>query len=154
MRHLRLDQYHHIIHRVIPKNLDELAERSIQYWSYEKRRYLSFAQYSAHLRYLQKFHGKFQEKILGMQEYEDLPAPSKIITQLFLKIQFLEGQKREQLFKKYPPKYIYVFRNRMATWNNGQELDPNTNKKWATTMCHAWFVWEKGSITEPIVRWL
>lgn len=73
---------------------------------------------------------------------------------MFLKIQFLEGQKREQLFEKYPPKYIYVFRNRMATWNNGQELDPNTNKKWATTMCHAWFVWEKDSGTEPIVRWL
>jgi hypothetical protein len=72
---------------------------------------------------------------------------------MFLKIQFLEGAKRKELFEKYPPKYIYVFRNRMATWNNGQALDPN-GKRWATTMCHAWFVWEKGSTTEPIVRWL
>lgn len=72
---------------------------------------------------------------------------------LFLKIQFLEGAKRKELFEKYPPKYIYVFRNRMATWNNGEPLDPN-GKRWATTMCHAWFVWEKGSKTEPIVRWL
>lgn len=72
---------------------------------------------------------------------------------MFLKIQFLEGLKRKELFEKHPPKYIYVFRNRMATWNNGKSLDDN-GKRWATTMCHAWFVWEKGSETEPIVRWL
>ena len=72
---------------------------------------------------------------------------------MFLKIQFLEGAKRKELFEKYPPKYIYVFRNRMATWNNGEPLDPN-GKRWATTMCHAWFCWEKGFEGEPIVRWL
>ena len=72
---------------------------------------------------------------------------------MFLKIQFLEGEKRTELFEKYPPKYIYVFRNRMATWNNGEPLDPN-GKRWATTMCHAWFIWEKNSTTEPIIRWL
>ena len=73
---------------------------------------------------------------------------------MFLKIQFLEGQKRKELFEKYPPKCIYVFRNRMATWNNGLEKDPKTGKRWATTMCHAWFIWEKGSKSEPIIRWL
>lgn len=73
---------------------------------------------------------------------------------MFLKIQFLEGAKRKELFDKYPPKYIYVFRNRMATWNNGLEKDPKTGKRWATTMCHAWFVWEKGSTSEPVIRWL
>lgn len=72
---------------------------------------------------------------------------------MFLKIQFLEGAKRTEMFKKYPPKYIYVFTKRMPTWNKGQPTDPN-GKRWATTMCHAWFVWEKGSKTEPIVRWL
>ncbi len=73
---------------------------------------------------------------------------------MFLKIQFLEAGKRKEFFEKYPPKYIYVFRDRMATWNNGNEINPETGKKWATTMCHAWFIWEKGSKTEPIVRWL
>lgn len=73
---------------------------------------------------------------------------------MFLKIQFLEGAKRKEFFEKYPPKYVYVFRNRMATWNNGNEVDPNTGKRWATTMCHAWFIWDKGSKTEPIIRWL
>ena len=72
---------------------------------------------------------------------------------MFLKVQFLEGVKRKELFEKYPPKYIYVFRSRMATWNNGNPTDKD-GKRWATTMCHAWFIWEKGSKSEPIVRWL
>ena len=72
---------------------------------------------------------------------------------MFMKIQFLEGIKRVDMFKKYPPKYIYVFSKRMPTWNNGQPTDAN-GKRWATTMCHAWFVWEKGSKSEPVVRWL
>jgi hypothetical protein len=72
---------------------------------------------------------------------------------MFLKIQFLEGVKRKEMYEKYPPKYIYVFRNRMATWNNGQKTDAN-GKKWSTTMCHCWMIWEKGSKSEPIVRWL
>lgn len=73
---------------------------------------------------------------------------------MFLKIQFLEGQKRKFFFEDNPPKYVYVFRNRMATWNNGEPVDPKTGKKWATTMCHAWFIWEKDFKGEPIVRWL
>ena len=91
--------------------------------------------------------GEFVEK--GM----DCLKPCGIMA-MFLKIQFLEGAKRKELFEKYPPKYIYVFRNRMATWNNGQPKDPKTGKKWATTMCHAWFIWENGYIGEPTVRWL
>jgi hypothetical protein len=72
---------------------------------------------------------------------------------MFLKIQFLEGEKRRELYKENPPKYIYVFTKRMATFNNGSEVDEN-GKRWATTMCHAWFVWEKGFTGEPVVRWL
>lgn len=73
---------------------------------------------------------------------------------MFLKLQFLEGAKRKELFRKYPPKYIYVFRNRMATWKNGFEKNPDTGKKWAETICFAWFVWVKGSTTEPVIRWI
>lgn len=72
---------------------------------------------------------------------------------MFLKLHFLESVKRKELFNKYPPKYIYVFRNRMSTWRDGNECDEK-GKKWTTTICHAWFVWEKGSKTEPIIRWL
>lgn len=72
---------------------------------------------------------------------------------MFMKIQFLEGEKRRQFYKDNPPKAIYVFTKRMATFNNGNELDEN-GKRWATTMCHAWIVWEKGFKGEPVVRWL
>jgi len=72
---------------------------------------------------------------------------------MFLKIQFLEGAKRQEMFKKYPPKYIYVFSKRQNPWRNGSPFDEK-GKPWASTMCFAWFVWEKDSKSEPIVRWL
>jgi hypothetical protein len=42
---------------------------------------------------------------------------------MFLKIQFLEGAKRKEMFKKYPPKYIYVFSKRQNPWRNGSPVD-------------------------------
>lgn len=72
---------------------------------------------------------------------------------MFLKIQFLEGAKRREMFKEYPPKYIYVFSKRQNPWRNGSQVDEK-GKPWASTMCFAWFVWEKGFTEEPLVRWL
>lgn len=67
---------------------------------------------------------------------------------MLLKIQFLETKKRLALFRKYPPKFIYVFTNRIACAKNG-----NFNGE-SSAVCYAWFVWKKGSISEPIVRWI
>ena len=50
-------------------------------------------------------------------------------------------------------KYVYVFSKRVSTWRNGQEFDEN-GKRWASTMCFAWFVWEHGYQGEPIIRWI
>ena len=72
---------------------------------------------------------------------------------MFAKIQLLEGVARKKLFDKFPPKYIYVFTNRVNPLRNGSPVDEN-GKKWASTMCFAWFVWEIGFDGEPIVRWL
>lgn len=72
---------------------------------------------------------------------------------MFLKIQFLEGAKRRGMFSKYPPKYIYVFSKRQNPWRNGIAVDEK-GKPWSSTMCFAWFVWEKGFAGEPVVRWL
>lgn len=91
--------------------------------------------------------GEFVEK--GMSVLNDGGCMA-----LFLKIQFLEGEKRAGIFNRHPPKYIYVFRKRIATWNNGNSVNPETGKRWATTFCHAWFVWEQGFHGEPVVRWL
>lgn len=72
---------------------------------------------------------------------------------MLCKIQLLEGINRKEMFFNTPLKYIYVHTTRQATWKNGEETD-SRGKKWATTMCLAWFVWEKGYNEEPIVRWI
>ncbi len=72
---------------------------------------------------------------------------------MFAKIQFLEGVRRKDLFDKAPLKYVYVFRKRVSPLRNGEELDEN-GKPWASTMCFAWFVFEQGYTSEPIIKWL
>lgn len=73
---------------------------------------------------------------------------------MFLRINFLETVGRKKLFDKYPPKYVYVFRKRMPVFSNGLEINPKTGKVWNTTLCNAWYVWQKGCYSEPIIRWI
>ena len=68
---------------------------------------------------------------------------------MFLKLTFLEGQKRKDLFAKYPPKRIYVFSSRIGCWKNGKKPDKAQN-----AVCYAWFIWEKGYKGEPHIRWI
>lgn len=68
---------------------------------------------------------------------------------MFLKLTFLEGAKRKELFDKYPPKKIYVFRNRIDCWKNG--IKPEKASK---AVCYAWFIWEKGYTGDPIIKWI
>ncbi len=68
---------------------------------------------------------------------------------LFLKIQFLEGQKRKELFKKYPPKYVYCHSSRQQCSKNADF----ENLK-ATTQFYAWYVWEKGYTGDTIIKWI
>ena len=72
---------------------------------------------------------------------------------MFGKIQFLEGQRRKEFLKKSPLKYVYVFSKRQTPMRNGSSVDEN-GKKWSSTMCFAWYVWEQGYEGEPIIRWL
>lgn len=68
---------------------------------------------------------------------------------MFLKLTFLEGAKRKELFDKYPPKKIYVFRNRVDCWKNGIKPD-----KPSKAVCYAWFIWEKGFKGNPVIKWI
>lgn len=68
---------------------------------------------------------------------------------MFLKLTFLESAKRKTLFDKYPPRRIYVFRDRIDCWRNG--IKP---KKPPRAVCYAWFVWEKGFKGSPIIKWI
>ena len=72
---------------------------------------------------------------------------------MLCKIQLLEGVKRKDMFLNTPLKNIYVHTTRQAPWKNGEPLDPN-GKKWATTMCLAWFVWDKEYIGQPTIKWI
>jgi predicted RNA methylase len=73
---------------------------------------------------------------------------------MLLKIQFLESSKRKEFLINSPLKYIYVFSERQSTLKDGLELNPLNNKPWSTTLLLAWFVWEKGYVGDPIVKWL
>ena len=68
---------------------------------------------------------------------------------MFLKIQFLEGKDRRNLFDKYPPKYVYVNSARQTCYING-----DMSKKMSSATCYCWFVWEKGFTGEPTIRWI
>lgn len=70
---------------------------------------------------------------------------------MFLKLTFLESKKRGNLFKKHPPKVIYVSRSRLQCAKNGDFLTYKNGT--GTAIAYAWFVWEKGFRGEPIVRW-
>ena len=70
-------------------------------------------------------------------------------TIMFLKIQFLEGQKRKEMFEEAPPKFVYVNSARQLCAMNGEFEKYN-----ATALCYCWFVWQKGYTGETIVRWI
>ena len=89
-----------------------------------------------------KYAKEFVEKALEIQA-------NGYYTIMFLKIQFLEGQARKEMFKKYPPKYVYVNSARQLCAMNGEFY-----KYTATAICYCWFIWEKGFNGEPIIRWI
>ena len=72
---------------------------------------------------------------------------------MFLKIQFLEGNKRKLFFEDTPPKTVYVFSKRQNPLRNGEPLDKK-GKPWSTTMCFSWFVWEKGYSGKTTIEWI
>jgi hypothetical protein len=73
---------------------------------------------------------------------------------MFLKIQFLEGLGRYDMFQNTPLKTVHVFSGRQDPWRNGEPLNPETGKKWGSTMCFAWFVWEHGYDGKPTISWI
>jgi hypothetical protein len=68
-----------------------------------------------------------------------------------LKVQFLEGKARRELFEKHPPKVIYVASSRLLCAKNG-EFD-KMRAGGGSAVAYAWFIWEKGFTGDTIVRW-
>ena len=69
---------------------------------------------------------------------------------MFLKITFLEGQKRRKFFDKHPPRFVAVFTERVQCAING---DLEMFRK-SSAACYAWFIWEKGYNGKPQILWL
>ena len=68
---------------------------------------------------------------------------------MFLKVLFLETQKRKQLFIKHPPKTIYISSSRINCAKNGDFKTYNQS-----AIAYAWYVWIKGYQGETVVKWI
>ena len=69
---------------------------------------------------------------------------------MFLKLTFLETKKRKKLFKKYPPKVIYISSSRLGCSQTGT-FDKTGNAVSAVAYC--WYIWEKGYKGDTILKW-
>lgn len=66
-----------------------------------------------------------------------------------LRLQFLEGIGRRELFDKTPPRRVLVHSARVNCLKNG---DPQQAAQ--SAVAYAWFVWEKGYTGAPEIGWL
>lgn len=89
-----------------------------------------------------KFCKEFVEHALDIS-----PDGTKIA--MFLKLTFLESQKRRELFEKYPFKTLYVFSQRRICAMNG-----DFEKITSSAVAYGWYVWEKGFKGDPVIKWI
>lgn len=71
---------------------------------------------------------------------------------MFLKLQFLEGKERKQLFRVHPPRTVYVSSSRIMCAKNGEFEKMKAGG--GSAVAYAWFVWEKGYKGETIIKWI
>lgn len=91
-----------------------------------------------------KYAQKFIEKAL-----EIVPKGNKVA--MFLKVQFLEGKSRKELFRRYPPRTVYVSSSRILCAKNGEfEMFKASG---GSAVAYAWFVWEKGFDGDTNIKW-
>jgi hypothetical protein len=67
----------------------------------------------------------------------------------FLRIQFLESEKRRKFFETNPPRHVCVFSSRIPSSKNAR-----FSEKEQSTVCYAWFVWERGYTGKPQLCWI
>ena len=89
-----------------------------------------------------KYAKEFVEKALELVEPGGKVA-------MFLKLTFLEGKTRRELFEKYPPKVVYVSSSRLRCAMNGDfKRYANSN-----AVAYAWYIWEKGYTGNTVLKW-
>lgn len=87
-----------------------------------------------------KFAKQFVEKAL-----EIVPAGRKVA--MFLKLTFLEGQGRRDLFRNNPPETAYVSSSRLECGKNGQFTK-------TSAVAYCWVVWRKGHSGPTELKWI
>ncbi len=70
---------------------------------------------------------------------------------LFLKLQFLEGKERKELFRTFPPKPVYVSSSRLLCAKNAEFQKMKDGG--GSAVAYAWFIWEKGYKGETVIKW-
>ena len=78
----------------------------------------------------------------------NISSPNTKIAML-LKLTFLEGKGRRELFDEAPPKYIYVFSSRTKCAKSG-----DFDGAGSSAVAYSWFVWKVGFTGDPSVRWI
>ena len=91
-----------------------------------------------------KYAQEFVEKALQI-----IPIGSKVA--MFLKLQFMEGKGRKNLFLKNPPKTIYVSSSRLMCAKNAEFEKMVAGG--GSAVAYAWYVWEKGFIGTTELKW-
>ena len=92
-----------------------------------------------------KFAKEFIEKSLSI-----IPTGNKVA--MFLKLQFMEGKARKELFKCHPPKTIYVSSSRLLCAKNA-DFEGMINSG-GSAVAYAWYVWEKGFSGKTTIEWI
>ena len=90
-----------------------------------------------------KYAQEFAEKALEL-------VPEGRSVWLFLKITFLEGKKRWELFSRGELKSIYVFSQRISCFRNGVV----TKASDSPAVCYAWYRFEKGYSGDTKLTWI
>lgn len=81
---------------------------------------------------------------------EIIPDGRKVF--MFLKLQFLEGKGRAELFEKYPPRVIYVSRSRILCAKNG--MFDEMRAAGGSAVAYAWYEFQKGYKGVSIIKWI
>ena len=71
---------------------------------------------------------------------------------MFLKLTFLEGKARREMFKKYPPENVLVFSERVLCAKNADF--EGMKKGGGSAVAYAWFIWRKGYNGKTVVEWI
>lgn len=67
---------------------------------------------------------------------------------MFLRLQFLEGKARRQLYKTGQLKTLFVSSSRLSCAKNG-DFENTTN-----AVAYAWFEFEKGYKGDAVIKWI